>query len=111
MASEHDERESTFSGHQFFLIVGIVFLTSAIGDGDIASYTMGAGLLVMGIFSPSGKQRLLSPRLDRVMYAAAALLVIVIGAVQVGTAMVEAIKILGSGTAVQQMDTVLAIGG
>lgn len=80
--------------HAVFFLLGLIFLISAVGGDGLASYGMGLGLLLMGIFGLHRDQIILGRKVDRGIYIVAALVVILTGAVQLTASVLEAIRIL-----------------
>ena len=96
----HNKRQQvteTQTTHTVFFLLGLIFLISAVGGEGLASYGMGLGLLLMGVFGPHLNRDILGRKVDRGIYLAAAVVVILTGAVQLTSSVLEAIRILRGG--------------
>lgn len=94
MHTDERREEETRAAHGAFIVVGLVFLVSAVGGEGLVDYLMGTGLLMMGLLGSVQDRGLLDGGLARILYIAAALIVIVPGTVRLAGALLQALRIL-----------------
>lgn len=80
---KEERRESTY---EILKILGLIFFVTGLSNDRPTSYLFGLGLLIMGIFGPTE---------DRIIYIAAAVIVILVGLGKLTMAVLEVLEILG----------------
>ena len=83
---EDRKEERMESTYEILKIVGLLVFVTALSNDRPMSYLFGLGLLIMGIFGPTE---------DRMIYTAAAVIVILVGLGKLTMAVLEALEILG----------------